>query len=167
MIKEKIISMLDQLPDEELENVFWAIQHIERAYLYGWNLFGKGVKITNQFEQSEKLIACWDYTFASHLSEETKETIFYNEFKWHIFSNKLRECLVDQAAREAFNVLEKDELYVMYQHSPYVTLLSSAKEIVAEDFDSEQDIYIFDKTFTWTYVRTHEVEFGPYFCKIK
>ncbi|OME88975.1 DUF4275 family protein [Paenibacillus sp. FSL F4-0100] len=70
-------------------------------------------------------------------------------------------------ARNAFNTENKDELYVMYQNSPSVLLYSNAKAIVAEDFDSQQDIYIFDKNFTWTYVNTHEDMCGPYFYKVK
>ena len=28
------------------------------------------------------------------------------------------------------------------------------------------DWYLVDKDFTWTYVHTHEDDFGPYFCRI-
>ena len=35
-----------------------------------------------------------------------------------------------------------------------------------DDMD-EEDIYVVDKEFTWTYVNTHERSCGPYFSKIK
>ncbi|WP_429351212.1 DUF4275 family protein [Paenibacillus sp. 4624] len=44
-------------------------------------------------------------------------------------------------------------------------LICCEKQIKA-DFDEQQDIYIFDKAFTWTYVHTHESMCGPYFYKI-
>ena len=166
MIKDKIIEILEKLPDEELENVYWAVKHIEKKYLFNWNLFGKGVKITNQFEESEKIIALWDATFAGHISEEIKNDIYYNEFKWHIFSYKKQACISEHAARSAFKTTNKNEVYVMYQNSPYITLLRSANEIVAEDFDTEQDVYIFDSSFTWTYVQTHESMCGPYYLRL-
>lgn len=72
----------------------------------------------------------------------------------------------DAAAREAFNQEVKDELYVMYQHSPDILIYSNAGNVVAEDFDHEQDVYIFDKNFSWTYVNTHESMCGPYFYKL-
>ena len=36
-----------------------------------------------------------------------------------------------------------------------------------KDFNKEDDIYIVDKYFTWTYVNTHERDLcGPYFYKL-
>lgn len=37
----------------------------------------------------------------------------------------------------------------------------SAKKV---DKDRKSDVYIVAKDFSWTYVRTHEVDFGPYLC---
>jgi hypothetical protein len=43
----------------------------------------------------------------------------------------------------------------------------NAAELKDTDFDLEDDIYISDINFTWTYVVTHEKEqCGPYFCMI-
>ena len=52
-------------------------------------------------------------------------------------------------------------------NSPDVSLYTNAKSVVSTDFDSEQDIYIFDRNFSWTYVHTHESMCGPYFYKVK
>jgi len=165
MIRNQINHILDSLPEEELENVLWALEHIQSRYLIKWNLFGKGVKITNLFEQSQKLIELWDESFTYDVSEETKQNIHYNEFKWHVFSYEVLDCLKDEAARAAFDNVMKDEIYVMYQGSPYVMLYSNANELIAADFDTEQDIYLFDKSFSWTYINTHESMCGPYFKK--
>jgi hypothetical protein len=54
----------------------------------------------------------------------------------------------------------------MYQNIPDIVFeYNNASDIVASDFDYEQDIYLFDKNFTWTYVYTHESMCGPYFYK--
>jgi hypothetical protein len=55
----------------------------------------------------------------------------------------------------------------MYQNKPEVFLYTGAKDVVSTDFDSEQDIYIFDRGFTWTYIHTHEADFGPYFYTVQ
>lgn len=40
-------------------------------------------------------------------------------------------------------------------------------KVRAKDFNKEDDIYIVDKYFKWTYVNTHERGWlGPYFCKL-
>lgn len=113
------------------------------------------------------IINLWDNTFAQNISEELKEAIHYDQFKWHIFSYEKQFCLKKNSARIAFDAETKDELYVMYQNSPNILIYNNANNIVSTDFDSEQDIYIFDKNFTWTYVHTHESMCGPYFYKVK
>lgn len=164
LIRTRINQILDTLPEEELENVYWAIEHIRKKYFYNWSLFGKGVKITNLFEESQQIIALWEKAFTHNISEETKRNIHFNQFRWHIFSYEQRECLKEEAAREAFDNIVKEEIYVMYQRSPYVMLYSNASDLQAADFDEEQDIYLFDKSFAWTYVHTHESMCGPYFA---
>nr|WP_225941956.1 DUF4275 family protein [Sporosarcina limicola] len=54
----------------------------------------------------------------------------------------------------------------MYQGLQYIIQYSKVNEIVAADFDDQQDIYIIDKDFSWTYVHTHESSCGPYFYKV-
>ncbi|OMF77441.1 hypothetical protein BK142_11975 [Paenibacillus glucanolyticus] len=108
----------------------------------------------------------WDRAFAKNISDEIKKEIHYHQYKWHIFSYKKKECLEGEAARDAFDILTKNELYVMYQNSPDIVFeYKKAKDVVSANFDSEQDIYIFDKSFKWTYVHTHESMCGPYFYK--
>lgn len=169
MIRDKINVLLDNLPDEELENVYWQIKFIQKSYLFKKNLLDKGVIITEIFgEEAEEIKHLWDYNFAKNIDEEMKATIFFNQFKWHIFSYENQECLQKDAARKAFDeVIKEDELFVMYQHLPYITQYCKASKVVAADFDSEQDIYIFNKDFTWTYVHTHESMCGPYFYSVK
>ncbi len=167
MIRDKIDKILDDLPEEDLENVYWSIKIIHEGYLFKKRLLDKGVMIQELFGESEEIIDLWDSTFAKNINEEMRESIHYDQFKWHIFSYKKHDCLKGLAARKAFDAVYKDELYVMYQNSPYVMQYSKAGRVLAADFDSQQDIYIFDKHFTWTYVHTHESMCGPYFYHVK
>ncbi|MEK8196154.1 MULTISPECIES: DUF4275 family protein [unclassified Lysinibacillus] len=165
MIRDKIDKILDSLPEEELENVYWSLIFIQEDYIYKQNLREKGVFI-ELVNEAEDIIDLWEKTFAQNISEELKEEINYDQFKWHIFSYEKKECLKKEIARKAFDNLSKEEFYVMYQGSPIVFLYTNASKVISRDFDMQQDIYIFDKNFTWTYVHTHESMCGPYFYQI-
>lgn len=166
MIRDKIDKILDSLPKEELENVYRSIVPIKENYMFKQNLHEKGVKVTEIVDEAENIIDLWDNTFAQNISEQLKEEIYYEQFKWHIFSYEKQECLEEDVARKAFDTLSKDEFFVMYQGLPIIFLYTNANKVVSKDFDSQQDIYIFDKNLTWTYVHTHESMCGPYFYKI-
>jgi hypothetical protein len=60
-------------------------------------------------------------------------------------------------------LIVKNEVYMMYQNSPEILRCKYVNGLVSSDFDHEQDIYIFDVDYTWTYVHTHEEMCGPYF----
>jgi len=122
MIKEKIIKILDNLPDEELEKIYWTAEILQKDYLFRKNLQDKGASLSELFEkEAQPIIDSWDNTFACDISTETKKAIYYyDHFKWHIFNYKERDCLKEEAARDAFDSVAKDELYVMYQNKPYV-----------------------------------------------
>jgi len=167
MTRGKIDEILDSLPKDELEIVYWSIQFIQKDYLFKKNLLHKGVFITETYEEAEEIKNLWDNTFAKNINEEMRESIHYHQHKWHIFSYEKQECLKEVAARKAFDSASKDELYAMYQDAPYVIQYSEANKVIAADFDSRQDIYIFDKNFTWTYVHTHESRCGPYFYQMR
>ncbi|NSL52173.1 DUF4275 family protein [Calidifontibacillus erzurumensis] len=166
MIRDKIDKILDSLPEEELKKVYWSISSIQEEYLFNKNLQEKGVTVTTLVEEAEEIIDLWDRTFAKDISEEVKKEIYYDQFKWHIFSYEKKDCLKDDDARKAFDALPKEKVYVMYQGLPLIYLYTNANKVEAKVFDSQQDIYIFDTNFTWTYVRTHELMCGPYFYKV-
>ena len=165
MVREIINHILDSLPEEELEKIHYLLQTIEEDYLFRKSFTDKGV-IISQYEEPQSIYKAWDSVFAKNISEETKHSIFYEQLKWHIFSYEKQHCLNGDEARKAFDDVPKDELFVMYQFSPHVLKLSAAQDVVAADFDSQQDIYIFDRDYTWTYVHTHEEQCGPYYYNI-
>lgn len=108
----------------------------------------------------------WQEKFAGNLNKSEKNKIYLDQYLWHIFSYQKVEHLERGEAMEAFNNIKKDECYAFYQHDDILLKLNNLKDIKAEDFSSEEDIYIVDKSISWTYVHTHEEYCGPYFYKI-
>lgn len=114
----------------------------------------------------------WERHFASHLTEEEKERIYLRTrgsasgFLWHLFSYECRDCLEREEANIAFGQVSHESYYVFYQFSNEVLILDVAGQFSVEDLDEEYDVYVVDKDFTWTYVKTHETGWcGPYFCR--
>jgi hypothetical protein len=114
----------------------------------------------------------WEDEFASHLNVAEKKAIYlYDEdgacgYLWHIFSYEKRNTLQEEQADTTFNREYKKSCYVFYQHSDDALILEHAGAIRAEDFEEQEDVYVVDKEFNWTYVRTHETGWlGPYFSR--
>lgn len=116
----------------------------------------------------------WDEEFAAHLSHREKESIFlYDEdglcgFLWHIFSYEKKEYLEKEQAERAFEMEPKGFCYLFYQHFDHALLIENASALYGVDLVDEEDVYIVDKEFTWTFVITHEKGwYGPYFARNK
>lgn len=89
---------------------------------------------------------------------------------WHTFSFEWLPCLESNAAREAFDNIDKGgSIYILQQHvvgkQHVAYYIESPIQLKSTDFDDIDDIYIFDKDFSFTYVHTHEdsMGLGPYF----
>ncbi|MER1986651.1 MAG: DUF4275 family protein [Solibacillus sp.] len=110
----------------------------------------------------------WEDCFVSHLNQAEKEAIYLYKYGylWHVFSYEKQACLQKMDANEAFDAVKKTTCYIFYQHSSDVLLVERAAALKAVDFADEQDVYIVDEDFTWTYVVTHEGYCGPYFSAI-
>ncbi|WMT39723.1 hypothetical protein RE628_20350 [Paenibacillus sp. D2_2] len=72
MIKDEINRILENLPEEELNKVYWYVEGIQKKYLFQMNLTKKGIIISELFEESQDIINLWDRTFAKNISEEEK-----------------------------------------------------------------------------------------------
>ena len=105
----------------------------------------------------------WEERFAGSLSNTQKNNIYLNQYLWHIFSYQQVVHLYGHGAVEAFNNIKKNECFVFYQDDDEALKLINSKDIKAEDFNNEHDIYVVDKNMAWTYVNTHEDYCGPYF----
>lgn len=113
----------------------------------------------------------WEDNFVNHLSDKEKKSIYLYEdgccgYLWHVFSYEKRKYLKEEQADTAFKKEPKQSCYVFYQHLDDAYILENASSLTAEDFVNEEDVYVVDKEFNWTYVRTHETGWcGPYFSR--
>ncbi|WP_284561390.1 DUF4275 family protein [Bacillus sp. T2.9-1] len=129
-------------------------------------LRSKKVKVTEIDKWGTFLRKRWENNFANHLSDQEKKSIYLYDFLWHIFSYEKKNCLKVEQADIAFNKKSKKSCYVFYQHSDDAFILENASFLNANDFLNEADVYVVDKEFNWTYVKTHETGWcGPYFCQ--
>lgn len=108
----------------------------------------------------------WSKLFAASVSIEDKNKIKYDRYKWHIFSFEKINALSQSKARQAFNRCKKDKVYVFYQYKKEAFYIENPQLLKSTDFDSDDDIYIFDTVNKWTYVHTHEIQCGPYFYRV-
>ncbi len=165
MIRKKIDAMLDALPEEELEHIYWSVIRVKEHYDHKQNLANKGITIDYNDGDSDIILKRWEATFAT-VSKQTKEEIHYESFKWHLYSYQKLPYLEGDAARKAFDEMTKTDVYFMYEGTPLVQVYKNAYNMVSTDIDNQQDIYLFDQTFSWTYIHTHEDMCGPYFVRL-
>lgn len=154
-LKEQVKQLLFGEPVESLNRIeFFTI------------LRGKNIEFGELKNGAAYLKEQWESSFANGLSEEEKKQIYLNQFLWHVFSYEKISCLSSILAAEAFDNENKQQCYIFYQHSKHALLVEDAAELEAADFDNEDDIYVVDRDFKWTYVKTHELQCGPYFKRI-
>ena len=86
---------------------------------------------------------------------------------WHLFTWGNVPCIEGDEARNAFDALDYKEAIRFYDgYSKHIEGVSIINKISAKtvDNDEKRDVYIVAKDFSWTYVRTHESDLGPYLC---
>ena len=112
----------------------------------------------------------WLDAFAEDVNEADfgKYVLASGNYLWHIFSYKLVPHLSGEEARKA---RPNEDCYLFYcEYPPFNTprvRFLKAEEAAALAEDHHPDWYLVNKDFTWTYVKTHETECGPYFCKLE
>lgn len=115
--------------------------------------------------------AKWTKLFAASVSKEDRKKVYFEQYKWHLFSYKMLNALTDEEARSAFNAEPKNTVYLFWQHKNEAYLVENAHLFKAEDFDHDfipfSDFYLFSPEGEWTYIHTHESICGPYFYKLK
>lgn len=116
----------------------------------------------------EELKNKWEMVFAGGLTDEERKEIHLDDFLWHACSYKKIDLLENDEAREAFNKAIKKEVIGFYQNENDVLNFRDGSILKDSDFDLEEDIYVMDADYKWTYIVTHEKEqCGPYFIEAK
>ena len=91
----------------------------------------------------------------------------YGNHLWHLFTWGNVPCLSGNEARSAFDILQYKEAIRFYGgYSNHINEISVVEKLSADSVDKDKgsDVYIVAKDFSWTYVRTHEYDLGPYLC---
>ena len=131
-------------------------------------LMERGIRFTPINDRTTK--ARWTKLFAASIPKEDRKNVYFEQYKWHLFSYKLLDAMTNDEAREAFNAEPKTSVYLFEQHSKNAYLVENAHLFKAEDFDHDfipfSDFYLFCPEGKWTYIHTHESMCGPYFYKL-
>jgi len=81
-----------------------------------------------------------------------------------LFSYNVKPCLTKEEAKKAFDEVFKFECYVFYRHANIALLIENSKDLCSNDFEFDnEEVYVIDKNYKWTYMKTHEESFGPYY----
>ena len=132
-------------------------------------LKNRGIRFTPVNDRTTK--ARWTKLFAAPVSKEDRKKVYFEQYRWHLFSFELLKALSDDEARAAFDDEPKDSVYLFWQHTDKAYLVENAHLFKAEDFDHDfipfSDFYLFSPEGKWTYIHTHESMCGPYFYKLK
>jgi len=118
---------------------------------------------------NRELIEKWLSAFGQGVDEKliNDHVTSYGNYLWHLFTWGNVSCLSEDEARNAFDALQYTEAIRFYNgYSNHIDNVSVIEKLSANsvDEDKSSDVYIVAKDFSWTYVRTHECNFGPYLC---
>lgn len=160
--------LLDELYEKEYAYQLHILDYEYRQYCNA--IVARGLR----FREIEKETAAakWDEFFAAGLTEEDRQSIYYDQFKWHMFSYDRAACRKGDNARRAFDACKKGAAYLFFQHTDEAWYIENADVLTAADFDADfdfvrADVYIFDAGGKWAYARTHEKSCGPYFLNMQ
>ena len=111
----------------------------------------------------------WLDAFAADVPEAElgQHVLAEGNYLWHIFSWNLVPCLSGDDARQALDAMDRDGAYLFEDPRFDNALIRPAGQVDAAFMDTQDDCYLVDKDFTWTYVHTHEEACGPYFYKVR
>lgn len=106
----------------------------------------------------------WKEYFASHLSAAQKREIYLHDYLWHLFSYEEQTCMDGEKAINAFLKQKKGKCTVFFQHTDDAYVIKNATDLVLADLpNNDEDVYVMDWNGKWTFIMTHESEYGPYF----
>ncbi|RDY30274.1 DUF4275 family protein [Lachnotalea glycerini] len=143
----------------------------DRAYNYEQKQFINDMKIRDlEFLQSDitkqQLLEKWISIFADDIDDDVKERIYIDDNLWHIFSYKRKNSFEGNKAVLEFDNKYKEKIYIFYQNNENIYMINNASNLKFTDLAGQEDIYIVDESFLWTFIITHETINGPYYYTI-
>ncbi|MBY6270060.1 DUF4275 family protein [Parageobacillus thermoglucosidasius] len=125
----------------------------------------RGIMIEEWPGKGEEFRKHWEQVFADAISPQEKQSIYFDQFLWHIFSYEKLPCLEGKEAMRAFREMNRVICYLFYQEREETYMLINAENLRAEGLRNEHDVCVVDPHFMWTHVQTHEDYCGPYFYR--
>ena len=113
------------------------------------------------------MMELWEKSFCN-ISKSDKETIYLDQFKWHIFSYEKHPALEGDDAIGEYNKQIAREFYVIPEPPPYHQEKAFITNTLPDANLANEliDFYVFPKNLAWTMAFTHEYAWmGPYFAK--
>ena len=117
-------------------------------------------------EDAADIKEAWDLAFGEAVPD--RDTVFYDQFRWHLFSYGKLSAKSGEEARTALNEKQSQRLHLFWQEGETGWEMRNAFELDADTVDAmaeavDKDLYVFDAEGCWTYVVTHEAACGPYY----
>ncbi len=118
----------------------------------------------------------WLNAFAGDVGEDKVKAVGIGSnggFLWHCFSYRFVACLEGDKAREAYDGADKRGATVAFYELRGGSYGIGEEQSISQEYetarsiDSSEDVevYILGRDGEWCYIRTHEPDFGPYFCR--
>ncbi len=98
----------------------------------------------------------------------------YHNYLWHVFSYDEGKAIEGEKAAVEYDIINKKDAYIYIDDNDLLFLAQNVSLLSAEEIEKLcvnmkrkfMDIVVVSKDFSWTYCRTHEVDWlGPYFYK--
>ena len=90
----------------------------------------------------------------------------YKNYLWHAFSFQKTASFVDEDAKEAFKEGFFGQCFVLMNEENILCSVDSVKDVPFERIEELQNVIIFTKDFTETFVYTGKEGFGPYYKSV-
>lgn len=121
--------------------------------------------------EAEKYKYAWLRAFATDRSNlrELRKTCMTSHgdttFLWHVFGIDIRDCQEGRDAVESFETQDRSKCVLLNNIDISAYDLTNADKIDAEFMNGFDDAIITANDFSWTYIKTDEVNCGPFFYK--
>ena len=117
-----------------------------------------------------EFFSIWLEVFAADIPNKAIEKYVkaIGNYIWHIFSCELLDksrYLTGEAAKKAYDKIDKSDAIFIDWFKDEETHDITWELKTANTLDSFIEVYVVDKNFKWTYIKTHENMCGPYFMK--
>ena len=117
-------------------------------------------------EDAADIKEAWDLAFGEAVAD--RDTVFYDQFRWHLFSYEKLPAKCGEAAEQALNEKQSQRLHLFWQEGDTAWEMRNAFDLDAAAVNAiaeatDRDLYIFDVEGCWTYVVPHEAACGPYY----